>query len=104
MVAACGDDSPRPALLEWFTRAPQDAAITVHFTTGWCDKVSAPSVKETPEQVVVTIPVEAASADQPCESIAPKGHDVVVELSQTLGNRSVRGPTQPGVARERVSG
>jgi hypothetical protein len=103
LMAGCGDKS-QPALLEWFTRSPEGAAITVHFTTGWCDKVSAASVDETKDQVLVTIPVETASPDAPCESIAPRPRDVLVNLKEPLGSRAVRGPRQAEPVREHTGG
>jgi hypothetical protein len=103
LMSGCSDKS-QPALLEWFTRSPEGAAITVHFTTGWCDKVSAPSADETKDQVLVTIPVETARADSPCESIAPKPHDVLVNLKEPLGSRVVRGPRQADPVREQAGG
>jgi hypothetical protein len=98
LLGLSGCSSGSAAMISSYRTGASDTQLVVRITTGACDEIDEPEVEESSTEVVVSILVDPAGPDEPCDTIAPQNHDITVDLEQPLGTRAVRAPDQDGPA------
>lgn len=85
------------AYIDYWSPGTSDTIIVVTVTSSTCDRLDGPVAKETATDVIIQIRLHPTTGKS-CPTITPVANRFSIVLRDPVGNRKVRGPTQPNAA------